>query len=149
MLGFLFRTLSQKRIEFLVGSPLKPVLLVVFFLRYSDFPSFMKADIFKFKNTTDNPSATVASLSAAYFWLKLSRVILINTWYFINHSQVWREIVFWVTFLSFCLSLLPPLTDDERWVQKAKRMEKNIQVRTGFEPFDNDDDDNDSKNLEN
>ena len=62
-------------LTFFVGSSLKPVLLVVFFLRYSDFPSFMKADIFKFKNTTDNPSATVASLSAAYFWLKVSRVI--------------------------------------------------------------------------
>ena len=38
-----------------------------------------------------------------------------------------------------------------RWAMsaKGKAYGKNIQVRTGFEPFDNDDNDNDSKNLEN
>ena len=59
---------SKSKRSFILGSTLKLVLFVGFFLGYSDFPYIMKADIFKFKNTTDNPIAMVTSLSAEYFW---------------------------------------------------------------------------------
>ena len=115
MFGFLFRTLPQKGIEFFVGSTLKNVLLVDFFLGYSDFPYFIKADISKFKNTTDNPSSTVTSPTAAYFWLKVSRVILINTRYFINHSQIWSILGNLFIFPSVSFTAV-----NWRWAMSAK-----------------------------
>ena len=114
-----------------------PLPLVGFFPKYSDFPLFMKADIFKFQiwsgiQTQRFCRSQVCYMlpSAEHFTLIFSRIKL--TRYFINHSQkrTKKKLSILCNIFISCLPLLWEefrslhLIDDARRVQKIRPVGK-------------------------
>ena len=99
----------------------------------------MKADIFKFKNMTDNPSFTVTSLLEAILCRAFLVKILSGKSYSylldislitLKYGEKYKGIL--GNLFIFWLSLLRPLIDDERRVQRIKKHKEVLKLFKRF-----------------